>query len=772
MNRSGLHSHLVRIVAAGITTGIGFGQAAMFSSADVSVAFAHASLLSPVLRTIPMYGAQAEATDERSGRVFVAGNGVLTLLNARSGQPLNTTPIGAGPYALAVDDQSNRVVVVSNVDSQGLASNQGTRASVTVLDATSGGPLVKVPLTQTTGIRSSVNVALDMRTGRAFITLRATNGFAQPSTLVIDIRTGLVVRRLLKVGGFGVATDARTGGIFAYGDPGTIMLDPTTGAIRKYLPFVTFAMAIDSSRGLGFAVGRVASTTSLAVIVFHTFDGSIVNTAPLGESEDSEITVKLNPSTHRAFVLAYPSDAQKPENVTVFDSLTAAHVNAVTVPGNIAPGGTAPEAFAFAPRLRRAYLVTVLPDSSQQITTLDARTGAILAGAVMGKWGEGASGGDVVTVDDVTGLAFVANSADSSVSILPAAFGLPAPILTTRLPMHPDAVAVDNGDHHAVVVSSADDRASVVDMRTGALLHTVHTGGHPVAVAVDSATHHAFVANYRSRSVTVIDAGTGAVLHSVNVGKNPNDIGIDTITDRAFVTNPNSDSVSVLDTRRGTLVRTVTVGAVPIAVAVDERRHRVLVANRDGNSVSVLDARSGRVLHTVTVSTSPDGIAADVLSGHTFVDSTVARSVTSLDTMTGKVLTSTPTVTGALGVSPATGRVFVASQSIASVSALASGSGAVVLQGPTETQGTAATVAIAPGSVGRGPHAITINSHVGHVLVANAPDDTITVLDAIGGTVLGTVAVGDTPTAPAVDTVNGRSIVADTTSREVSILSV
>jgi YVTN family beta-propeller protein len=140
-------------------------------------------------------------------------------------------------------------------------------------------------------------------------------------------------------------------------------------------------------------------------------------------------------------------------------------------------------------------------------------------------------------------------------------------------------------------------------------------------------------------TVSMLDARTGALLHTAVVGRVPDDIVVDSKTGRAFVTTTVDNSVSILDTATGALRRTVQVGSKPTALAVDVRRGHVFVANtgcgpmlyhdcgmgvpftHSGGSVSELDAVDGTVIRTIAVANGPIDVALDEGAGRAYVAS-------------------------------------------------------------------------------------------------------------------------------------------------------
>jgi YVTN family beta-propeller protein len=182
-------------------------------------------------------------------------------------------------------------------------------------------------------------------------------------------------------------------------------------------------------------------------------------------------------------------------------------------------------------------------------------------------------------------------------------------------------------------------------------------------------------------------------------------------------------------------VQTVYVGKNPVAVAVDGRTGRAFVVvqgdyalhgNPTGNgSVRVVDTRHGRVLRTVGVGLSPSAVAVDERTGRVFVANDGERSVSVLDAYSGTVLRTV--------------------------------------------------------RVGFGPIAIATDDREGRVLVANEGvtdsaghplgDGSVSMLNARGGKVLGTVGVGMSPSTIAVDQQRGRAYVLNRVSANGGVVN-
>ncbi len=175
------------------------------------------------------------AVSARAGRVFVAGDAGVSVLDARTGQVIRTVSIGAARFApMAVDEATARVFIA-------------TPTGVITLDAYSGRIIHTVP------VRDPGGMVIDTRHGRAFVTLG--NGVG-----VLDARSG-VLSRTVAIGAHPsvAAIDERSGHVFvvdrgtmdANGNltgPGSIgVLDARSGAVLRAITVGVYPgpMAVD-----------------------------------------------------------------------------------------------------------------------------------------------------------------------------------------------------------------------------------------------------------------------------------------------------------------------------------------------------------------------------------------------------------------------------------------------------------------------------------------------------------------------------------------------
>jgi len=197
-------------------------------------------------------GALHLAADGRTGRVFVATDAGLRVIDARTGRVLHAIPLpGVRNEALEVDEAHNRVVVVDDR----LASPY--TAYFRLLDARTGA------LVRATAVTGASSVVLDRHRGRAVVgTASGVRAF--------DVRTGTPLWTCAGDTGAcgGSAVDARTGRVFGV-DPGmidsvgahigagsVIVLDGRTGARQSVTPVGVYAgpLMIDEQAGHAIVV--------------------------------------------------------------------------------------------------------------------------------------------------------------------------------------------------------------------------------------------------------------------------------------------------------------------------------------------------------------------------------------------------------------------------------------------------------------------------------------------------------------------------------------
>lgn len=317
----------------------------------------------------------------------------------------------------------------------------------------------------------------------------------------------------------------------------------------------------------------------------------------------------------------------------------------------------------------------------------------------------------------------------------------------TYLPdWYPQALALDDRTGRVFVAEGDRNQVGVLDLHTGALLHSVHVGANPVALAADTRRGLVFVANQDDDSASVLDARNGQVLRTVPLHLSAykgqslaiTGLAIDQVHGRLFVTG-GTGRVSMLDTLSGGVVRTAsglpsssttlggpliwdggrrlyllqpsvtgtsgtvsvldagnlallrTIGVGPDAqhIAVDGHLTRLFVVG--SHTLRLLDSRSGRLLRQVPLPALFATPAVDTRTGRLFVAGAEGRSITTIDSRTGAVLGTVRVswLTGALALDPTRRHLYV--PTVAGVTVLDSGTGNILGSLPGQ-EGATATV--------------------------------------------------------------------------------
>lgn len=389
----------------------------------------------PVVRTIAVGTTPLGVTvDPKTGHAFVIDNGDNSagVIDTRTGTLLRTVRVGTGPTGMAVDERDGRVVVADSATS----ASQQTGQFLILRPLWSGSADVSI---------------LAARSGAHVATVSAAVSFA------------------------GVVADSHSGRVFvAMGDDsplgqaegGSIGVLPPAGTQIHHLatlPGTPLAMAVD-----GVANRAIVASEGGIVSILDATTGRLVRRASIGQSLPGQ-TIAVDEKTSRAFVLTANLNGDS-GTVCVFDTHSGTLVR--TVPLDSLPASIAVDA-----TLGRAFIATIGPTTPVAVTsgyrplaqrsTLPVSTGP----------------GSLTTLDARSGVV----------------------IRSTQVGFAPGAVAVDAPHHHILVaaVGAMDNSGiplgpgllSVVDSRSGAVLHTVPVGVAPGDIAVDERAQRAIVLN-------------------------------------------------------------------------------------------------------------------------------------------------------------------------------------------------------------------------------------------------------------------------------------
>lgn len=411
--------------------------------------------------------------------VAVGLTSIAALRHTDAGPVLGTVTVGQIPGWVAVDARTNRAFV-SNVADH----------TVSVLDARSGAVLRTIAL----GGHEPNTLAVDVRTGRVFVLSLPTW-----TADVLDAATGARLRTVA-LDTFDLAVDEPTGRVLATGpDPSlgfstVSVLDGRTGTLlqaHRVSLNVTSAIALDSRTHRAF----VTDLDGGVEMIVDTASGRALRTVAVG---NSPVQVAVDTRSGRAFVMNDGADT-----VSVLDARSGAVLRTVRV-------GPNPARAVVDERTGRVFVVHGRGASADPfvgslgsfgsftgtgVTMLDARTGAVLASLPVG----GSPVDDIevlnalnLAVDQRRGRVFVINAPPAVATGSPLTFSNVQSTLGTGGTFLTDQIMA------GAATSPREGSVSVLDARSGRLLHTLRVGRHPYALAVNETTARLFVVNTNS----------------------------------------------------------------------------------------------------------------------------------------------------------------------------------------------------------------------------------------------------------------------------------
>lgn len=391
----------------------------------------------PLLRVVAVGPApNALAVDARTGRVFVtdAVEGSVRVLDASSGAVVRTVALGRGG-PLAVSEQLGRVFVAGAWNGPDKHGVYGDHATVTMLDARTGGVLRTVSL----GVPDdAVALAVEpspasSRGGRPDARIDVV---FSDTLRVLDARSGAALRTLaVGHGPHLIATDAETGRAFVVNgaDNSVSVLDTRGGSVVRTVRVGEGPSALEVDERAAHVVVAAART----VTMLDARSGAPLRTVAVRHASGA---LAVDTQTGRAFL------ASADGAVRVLDTRSGAILRSIPVSGK-------PVAVAVDESSGRVFVGSQGPYTRREpmgtgtVRVLDARSGAALYTLPVG---------DVVAVaaDALAGRAFVVDSDDRGVKPPDAWAWLP-PWLRGHLPWVPHPPPPSRGGSGTVSIVDA-----------------------------------------------------------------------------------------------------------------------------------------------------------------------------------------------------------------------------------------------------------------------------------------------------------------------------
>jgi YVTN family beta-propeller protein len=156
-----------------------------------------------------------------------------------------------------------------------------------------------------------------------------------------------------------------------------------------------------------------------------------------------------------------------------------------------------------------------------------------------------------------------------------------------------------NYREYAYVTNGDSGTVTVLDVVNVRVDREVAVGQNPVAVAASSTRNEVYVVNSGAAgaqgSISVINAENNTIAAVIPVHRQPVSIELDPAGNLAYVANSGSNSISVLDLKARSEIAQIGAGEGPASTRLSPDGKTLVVANRDGNSVSLIDPESRTV---------------------------------------------------------------------------------------------------------------------------------------------------------------------------------
>jgi DNA-binding beta-propeller fold protein YncE len=204
-----------------------------------------------------------------------------------------------------------------------------------------------------------------------------------------------------------------------------------------------------------------------------------------------------------------------------------------------------------------------------------------------------------------------------------------------------DYVYIDSAARR--VYLSHGTQVDVIDADSGKVVGTIAEtpGVHGVAIA--SEFKHGFTSNGRENKVSMFDPATLALIKKIDVGKGPDGIYYDPASKRVFTNNHGSHDITAIDANSGEVVGTVKLNGDG-EQAVIGGDGLVYVNSEDTAEVVAFDPKSLEVKNRfpIGVAKTPTGLAYDPKSKRLFIGTREEPKMVVMDATNGKVIRSFP----------------------------------------------------------------------------------------------------------------------------------
>lgn len=501
---------------------------------------------------------QAIAIDPALGVAVVVNKGSnnVSIINLATKTAVPGSPIGVGnaPTSVAIDDQlPNHLAVVTNS-----ADN-----TLSVINLTTLAPpaTLNLPNPNTAPNPAPVPWAIGINplTHRGLVAIQQSN-----TAEVVDFTNG-VPSFVQSVGG--------TFTLFSTSTFPSVAVDPR----------LNWAIATPGGQGtinivdLGHNAAPNDPLRAPAVLANLTISATIQG-------------VGINAETHKA-LFADPNGAITQGGVTPNSISTFSMLDQTVQPVLATLNGSTINASGFvASAVNSLNNIGIAVNENGSAFVIDEANGLVLQTI------SGLNVPEAVAIDAVANTAYVVNSGNNTVSVVPLSTSAPNPLQIVESNPAIAYVQTPNTGLTLSVVGSGFTGASRVVL-DGTAVPTTLVSSREVTAAVPAsmvAGARGFVVFVQNSPSAVSNVTHLNVIQPITVGTSPVGVAIDNARDQAVVTNSGSDTVSIVNLLTGEVVTpqsssSFLTGSSPFGVAVLPRLGLAFVVNNGSNNATILD---------------------------------------------------------------------------------------------------------------------------------------------------------------------------------------
>jgi YVTN family beta-propeller protein len=167
----------------------------------------------------------------------------------------------------------------------------------------------------------------------------------------------------------------------------------------------------------------------------------------------------------------------------------------------------------------------------------------------------------------------------------------------------PIALALSTDGTRLLTANQTSGTVSLVDPKSGRLLHELKTGDKPAGVALSKDGRIGVVSHWYGYDIDVLEIKDGkiAVAGRVEVGPEPRGVALSADGSTAYVAIGVNNELARVDLTARNVTGRLPVGREPRGIALTPDGSRMLVGNSRSQNVSLIDVKSWKVLSTIPI---------------------------------------------------------------------------------------------------------------------------------------------------------------------------